>query len=136
MAKIVVIDGQGGGFGRALIEKLRAGGYAGEVIAVGTNAAATAAMRKAGARDAATGENPVLVACRKADVILGPIGIVIADALLGEVTETMAAAVGRADAVRILLPMNRCENLVAGVPELTTAALIADALDKLAAVLD
>ena len=134
--RVTIIDGQGGQLGAPLgkggVERFPQV----QLTAIGTNAAATAAMRKAGARDAATGENPVLVACRKADVILGPIGIVIADALLGEVTETMAAAVGRADAVRILLPMNRCENLVAGVPELTTAALIADALDKLAAVLD
>ena len=134
--RVTIIDGQGGQLGAQLVKGVLERFPQVQLTAIGTNAAATAAMRKAGARDAATGENPVLVACRKADVILGPIGIVIADALLGEVTETMAAAVGRADAVRILLPMNRCENLVAGVPELTTAALIADALDKLAAVLD
>ena len=134
--RVTLIDGQGGQLGAQLVKSVVERFPQVQLTAIGTNAAATAAMRKAGAQDAATGENPVLVACRKADVILGPIGIVIADALLGEVTETMAAAVGRADAVRILLPMNRCENLVAGVPELTTAALIADALDKLAAVLD
>ena len=133
---ILIIDAQGGGIGRQLVSAVRETIPGAEITAVGTNSVAAAAMRKAGADHTATGENAVVVACRRADVILGPIGIVIADALLGEVTETMAAAVGRADAVRILLPMNRCENLVAGVPELTTAALIADALDKLAAVLD
>jgi hypothetical protein len=93
-------------------------------------------MLKAGAKNAATGENPVVVACRKADVILGPIGIVVADSLLGEVTEKMALAVGRADAVRILIPMNRCDNLVAGVPNLNTATLITDAIAKLRSVID
>ena len=76
----------------------------------------------------ATGENPTVVACRTADVIIGPIGIVIADSLLGEVTPVMAAAVGQADAVRILIPVNRCANLVAGVQETSTAALLEDVL--------
>jgi len=98
---------------------------------VGTNASATAAMLKAGAESAATGENPVIVAVRRTDVIIGPIGIVIADSLLGEITPKMATAVGSADAVRILIPMNKCENLVAGVSELSTSALIEDALKKL-----
>jgi hypothetical protein len=93
-------------------------------------------MLKAGARQAATGENPVIVACRKADVIIGPIGIVIADALFGEITTAMAVAVGQADAVRILLPMNKCENLVAGVASPNTASLIADAMAKLKGVLE
>ena len=88
-------------------------------------------MIKAGAKNAATGENPVAVASRKADVIIGPIGIVIADSLLGEVTEKMALSISRADASRILIPMNKCENLIAGVPNLNTAALITDAIAKL-----
>jgi hypothetical protein len=92
-------------------------------------------MLKAGAKNAATGENPVTVACRKADVIIGPIGIVIADSLLGEVTEKMALAVSRAAAVRILLPMNKCDNLVAGVSNFNTAALIADTLSKLHSII-
>ena len=88
-------------------------------------------MLKAGAHQAATGENPVIVAARKADVIIGPIGIVIADSLTGEITPKMAQAVGQADAVRILIPMNRCENLVAGVRDLSTTALIEDVIAKL-----
>jgi len=76
----------------------------------------------------------VLVACRRADVILGPIGIVIADALMGEVTPAMAAAVGQADAERILLPMNRCGTLIAGVRDQNAAALLGDAMDKLTAL--
>jgi hypothetical protein len=88
-------------------------------------------MLKAGAKNAASGENPVVVACRKTDVIIGPIGIVIADSLLGEVTEKMALAVSKANAVRILIPMNKCENLVAGVSDLSTKALISDVISKL-----
>ena len=89
-----------------------------------------AAMIKAGAAKAATGENPVIVACRKADIIVGPIGIVIADSLLGEVTPAMAVAVGQADAARILIPKNKCENIVAGVSSLSTTVLIQDAISK------
>jgi hypothetical protein len=105
-------------------------------MAVGTNAVATAAMIKGGAKKAATGENPVIVACRKADVIIGPIGIVIADSLFGEITPQMAVAVGQSNASRILIPVNKCENLVAGVPNLTVSALIEDTLSKLQTIFD
>ena len=132
---ITVIDGQGGQLGAQLVKMIRAQFPDAAMSAIGTNAAATAAMLKAGATDAATGENPVLVACRRTDVILGPVGIVIADALLGEVTPRMAAAVGQADAVRILIPMNRCDSLVAGVQDLNTKALLEDAVSKLQSVL-
>ena len=128
---ITIIDGHGGLLGAQLVKEILAQIPNSAITAVGTNANATAAMLKAGARQAATGENPVIVACRKADVIVGPIGIVIADSLLGEVTENMAVAVGRADAVRILIPMNRCDNLVAGVANLTTGGLIEDVIRKL-----
>ena len=128
---ITIIDGQGGQLGAQLVKEITARFQNINLTAIGTNAVATAAMLKAGARNAATGENPVVVACHKTDVIIGPIGIVIADSLLGEVTEKMALAVSRADAVRILIPMNKCENLIAGVPNLNTGALIADAISKL-----
>ncbi len=127
---ILVIDGQGGQLGSQLIKALLGNFKEIQITAIGTNAVATAAMLKAGAKQAATGENPVIVACRKADLIIGPIGIVIADALLGEVTPKMAAAVGQADAVRILLPVNKCDNLVAGVPDLNLSTLIADVVVK------
>ena len=133
---IVIIDGQGGQLGAQLVKEILTQFPQTDLTAIGTNAAATAAMMKAGARNAATGENPVTVACRKADVIIGPIGIVIADSLLGEVTEQMARSIGRADATRILIPMNKCENLVAGVPNLSTAALIADTVAKLRNIID
>ena len=132
---IVIIDGQGGQLGAQLIKEITAQFPNKRITAIGTNAVATAAMLKAGAKNAATGENPVIVACRKADVIIGPIGIVIADSLLGEVTEPMALAIAKADAVRILIPLNKCENLVAGIPNLNTGALIADAITKLNALI-
>ena len=128
---ILVIDGQGGQLGSQLIKAIQKQFQKATIVAVGTNAIATAAMLKAGAHQASTGENPVLVACRKADVIIGPIGIVIADALFGEVTPKMAVAVGQADAVRLLLPVNRCDNLVAGVPDLNLTVLIEDVMVKL-----
>lgn len=132
---ILVIDGQGGQLGSQLIRTLRERLPALSITAVGTNSTATAAMLKAGADRAATGENPVIVACRRADVILGPIGIVVADALCGEVTPAMACAVGQAQAQRILLPMQKCDTLVAGVTAPSTAALVEDAAEKLAALL-
>ena len=132
---ILVIDGQGGQLGSQVVKELLAKYPDIQITAVGTNAVATAAMKKAGAFQAATGENPVILCCRKADIIIGPIGIVIADSLLGEVTPAMAVAVGQADAVRILLPMNRCENYVAGVSNLNTAGLIQDAVVKVGTVM-
>ena len=134
--KILVMDGQGGQLGAQLIKSIKGSFANADVTAVGTNAIATGAMLKAGANQAATGENAVIVACRKTDVIIGPIGIVIADALLGEVTPQMAVAVGQADAVRILLPMNKCDNLVAGVAENSMTDIIEDALKKLKGIME
>lgn len=133
---IVVIDGQGGQLGSQLIKMIVSEGKDLKITAIGTNAVATSAMLKAGAHQAATGENPVLVACKKADVILGPIGIVIADSMLGEVTEKMAVSVGQADAVRILIPVNKCENLVAGVNASSTKELLEDVMNKLRSVIE
>lgn len=128
---ITVIDGQGGALGARVVKEILAEFDSISLSVVGTNALATAAMLKAGAKNGATGENPVVVACRKADIIIGPVGIVIADSLMGEVTEKMALSVARADAVRILIPMNKCDNLVAGISEPNTGELIADVMKKL-----
>lgn len=133
---ILVIDGQGGQLGGQLIKSLKANFQNITIMAVGTNATATAAMLKAGADQAATGENPAMVACRKTDVIIGPIGIVIADALFGEITPKMAVAVGQADAVRILLPVNKCDNLVAGIPNVSTAAILEDVIAKVRKIVE
>ena len=130
--KILIIDGQSGRLGAQLIEALaaRLPMDQHQLIAIGANSLATSAMLKAGAQQGATGENPVLVACRDADIIAGPIGIVIADALLGEITPSMAA-VGQSAAIRVLLPVNRCATQVAGVPVLTRVQLIEAAVDKI-----
>ena len=125
---ILIIDGQGGNLGRQLVRMIVERFPSLTLHAVGTNSTATEAMLRAGAVNAATGENAVLVGCRHADIIVGPIGIVIADALLGEVTPAMAAAVGQSDAFRILIPMNRCATVVAGVPAIPASALLEDAM--------
>lgn len=133
--EILIIDGQGGKLGRQLVEAVLKAHPEATLTAVGTNSLATETMMKGGARRIATGENAVIVGARRADVILGPIGIVLADALLGEISPAMAVAVGQSRAVKILVPLNRCETLVAGVNEPGASALIADALAKLDAVL-
>mgnify|MGYP003589989665 FL=1 len=129
-AKVLVIDGQGGGLGRQLVSALAAACPEAELTAVGTNSLAANAMLKAGASRAATGENAVVVNCRHADVIVGPIGIVIADALLGEITPAMAAAVCQSGARRVLVPINHCENYVVGVPDQPVSQLVAAAAQK------
>ena len=129
---ILVIDGQGGKIGSAMLDALKtslaAGGIDAELTAVGTNSIATANMLKSSPDAAATGENPVVVNCRYADYITGPVGIVIADSLNGEVTAKMAAAVGESTAMRVLIPVNRCRSMIAGVGSQTLAALIRDAV--------
>ena len=129
--EILIIDGQGGQLGAKLVKEISAEFPSADLMAIGTNAIATSAMLKAGAKRAATGENPAIVAARRAKIIIGPLGIVIADSLLGEITEKMALAVSRADAVRILIPMNKCDNIVAGVADTSISALAADAIAKL-----
>ena len=127
--KILIVDGQGGGIGRQLVEALKREGER-DITCVGTNAIATSAMLRAGATRAATGENAAIVACREAEVIVGPIGIVVADALLGEVTPRMAAAVGQSLARKVLIPVNQCGNFVVGVPSgATTAQLVAQSVE-------
>ncbi len=136
MKKILVIDAQGGGIGKQLITEIRKREITAEVIAVGTNSTASAQMLKAGADHAATGENPVIVNCRTADVILGPIGIILADAMFGEITPAIAAAVGQSSAAKILIPMNSCGAYVVGVAEKGVKAYIEEAVAQLAAVLN
>ena len=133
--EVLVIDGQGGGLGRQLVQTLKKMLPDLPVYAAGTNGTAADAMRKAGADRAAAGENAVLVACRKADIIIGPIGIVIADSMFGEITPAMALAVAQADAKRILIPMNHCDNIVAGVPNTSAGALVTGAAEKLCGIL-
>ena len=133
--KLVVIDGQSGRMGQMLIDRIRAAGLPCEILAVGTNALASAAMQKAGADAGATGENPVLVACRTAEIIAGPIGILSADSLLGEITPAMAVAVGQSPARKVLLPVNQCSNIVVGTQSLSLSKLMDEAVELLRSTL-
>ena len=129
--ELLVVDGQGGRIGQQLVRGIMARHPKLQVFAVGTNSLATAAMLKGGASQGATGENALLVACRRADVILGPLGIVIADALLGEISPAMAVAVGQSPAKKILVPMNQCDNIVAGVEDMPVSKLLDSVLEEL-----
>ena len=129
--KVVVVDGQSGRIGRLLVEKIREEKLPCEVVAIGANAIATSAMLKAGADAGATGENPVVVACRTADVIAGPVGILAADAMMGEITPKMAKAVGQSSARKLLLPVNLCSIIVPGTQSLSLTALIDEAVETL-----
>ncbi len=133
--KLVIIDGQGGRLGSLLVEAIKKEALPVEPLVIGTNAIATAAMLKAGATQGATGENPVLVACRDADVIVGSIGILSADSLLGEITPKMAVAVGQSRARKLLLPLNRCNNQVIGVKDATMSELVKATVEQLRTLL-
>ena len=127
--KIVIVDGQGGRLGKLLVEEVRARLPQAQIYAFGTNTAATATMLKAGAHFGATGENPVVRGVADADAVLGPVGIVVAHAILGEVTPAMAEAVGGCRARKFLVPMNSGGVLVAGVQENSLPAYVAQAVD-------
>lgn len=131
---ILVIDGQGGGMGSQLVENIRKRFADAEITAVGTNTVATQSMLKAGAHHAATGENAVIVGARTADIITGPVGIVIADSLYGEITPKMALAVAQSRAERILLPMNICSNFIVGIDKLPAGKLVESAMDRIAEI--
>ena len=128
---VLVIDAKGGGIGKQLIAAIKQKLPGVSIIAVGTNSTATAAMLRSGADDAATGENAVVVGCRTADVIVGPIGIAIADSMLGEVTPGMALAVAQSRAAKVLIPVSHCGNVVVGVSTYNTAQLIQEAIEAI-----
>lgn len=134
--KVIVIDGQSGRIGQLFIERAVKAKLPCELIAVGTNAIATAAMMKAGASKGATGENPVIVTARTADIIVGPIGILAADSMLGEVTPLMAAAVAQSNATKLLLPVNMCNKIVIGTQSLSLSAILDEAVDTLSKLLN
>lgn len=129
--KIMVMDGQGGGVGRGLVEAVRARYPGAEIIAVGANAAATANMMKGGTSIGATGENAVLYNSARVDAILGPIGIVMANAMLGEITPRMAEAVSSSEAPVLLIPMSHCHAQVVGVEGRKLADHIREAVERL-----
>ena len=122
--KIVVIDGQGGRMGRAIIEEIKQQKVAAEIIAIGTNSTSTSTMMNAKADAGATGENALIVNCRNADYIIGPIGIIVSDALHGEISPAMAVAIGQSSAKKILLPVSKCNTYVLGVQEMPLGELV------------
>lgn len=129
--RILVIDGQGGGVGGRLVAALRAKGLPGaQIVCVGTNVLATNAMLKAGADAGATGENAVVYNAARADVILGPVGLLLANAMLGEVTPAMARAVSESGANKLMIPASKCALRVMGVEERPLAAYIEQAAQE------
>ena len=128
---ILIIDAQGGGIGKQVILAVKQNMPDAVITAVGTNTTATSMMLKAGADYGATGENAVIVGTRKADVIIGPIGIIVADSMFGEITPAMATAVGQSDAKRILIPVSHCDNIVVGVRNLGIKEMIEEVLTEL-----
>ncbi len=129
--EILIIDAQGGGIGKQLIIEINKNFKDAHITAVGTNSVATTNMLKAGAKNAATGENAVVVGCRKADIIIGPVGIVIADSMYGEITPKMAVAVGQSDAKKLLIPMNHCNNIIVGVENKRMNDFISETINDL-----
>lgn len=133
--KITIIDGQGGRIGKTIIEQLKEKHNELEVYAIGTNSIATSAMLKAGAEYGATGENAAIVNAADSDIIIGPIGIVFANALLGEITPAVATAVGASKAYKILIPVNRCNHFVVGCSEASMSEYIRLAIEKVESML-
>jgi len=128
--EILVIDGQGGGIGKVLVEKIKAKlGAQHKIMAVGTNSMATSAMLKAGADNIATGENAVIFNAKRSDIIVGSLGIIAANSMFGELTPAMASAISESDAVKVLIPLKKCGLNVVGVKEDSLPVLIDEAVE-------
>lgn len=128
--KLIVIDGQGGKLGKLLVTEIKKALPNQYVLALGTNSIATAAMLKAGADNGATGENPIVVNCHNADIIVGALGIIVANSLLGEITPIMASAIGSSPAIRVLIPIAKCNNVIIGNCEMPLIEQINLAVEK------
>ena len=134
--KIVIIDGQGGSLGKTLVSSVKERFPQLEILAIGTNSMAASAMLRSGADATATGENPVLVACRTADIIIGPLGIIAADSLHGEITPAMALAVSQSPAHKILIPISKCNITIVGKQGYLLGELVEKTIDTLSELLD
>ena len=128
---IVVIDGQGGGLGKAIVEKIKKAALNVKIVGIGTNTAATSAMLKAGADEAATGENPVIYNAGYADYIIGGLGIISANSMFGEISPAMANAVSSSRAMKLLIPLNKCNLFVVGVLDNGISEKIDEAISKI-----
>ncbi len=133
--KITIIDGQGGKMGKSVIEQLKKRHPEIELYAIGTNSLATSAMLKAGADCGATGENPCIINAQDSDIIIGPIGIVFANALLGEITPAIATAIGASKAFKILIPVNRCNHHIVGCADASLGECIRQVCEKVDSML-
>lgn len=135
--RIAVIDGQGGGIGKTIVERLKAANLPGvSILALGTNSAATQVMKKAGADEGATGENAIIHNMGEVDIIMGVIAILNANSMLGELSPPMAAAIGGSKATKILLPVNRCGIQVVGLKDLNLSAYIDEAVNAVARIIE
>lgn len=130
--KIVVVDGQGGGIGKSLVEQLKKRLPKEEVLAVGVNAIATANMLKVGADFGVTGENAVIYNCKRADIIAGPIGILITNGLMGEITSKIAESIAGSEAMKVLILVSKCPVVIAGVEDLPMSKYVEEAVEKIA----
>ena len=133
--KLVIIDGQGGSLGKALVETIRRSHPELEILAIGTNSMAASAMLRSGASAIATGENPVVVAARDAEIIIGPLGLIAADSLHGEITPIMASAVSQSKAHKILIPISKCNISIVGRQELPLGEMISLVVEELDSLL-
>ncbi len=136
MKNVLVVDAQGGGLGAAIVKKLvETCGDRIRIVATGTNVAATSAMSKAGAKECATGENAVCFNTRSADIIIGGVGIIAANGMLGEITPRIARAIAESPAKKILIPISRCSIIIPGAQNRSAAELIGLAVAELTSLL-